>query len=213
MGGAEETSHSLCAVGGGMTAQRTLLAIATLLAALGAVCLIAVPLGRAGAVPAADLELLVGAAPRARLRPALVASLPFGSETFPIGVSERGPPRVEPLRVEGANDENADVSEADGPQLKVGVKALRALRVVPGQKLVGGTETYPYWERENTGDPEAFADDYIDECIRNLYPAPGHSVSEAKPSGCPGAWDSRVWSPIRDTYDEDHPELNVWPPP
>ena len=53
--GAEETSHSLCAVGGGMTAQRTLLALATLLAALGAVCLIAVPLGRAGDVPASDL--------------------------------------------------------------------------------------------------------------------------------------------------------------
>jgi len=195
--------------------QRTLLALAALLAALGAVCLIAVPLGRAGAVPAVDLELLVGAAPRARLRPVPVfrsaASLPFGSDTFPMGVSERWPPRVEPLRVEDANEENADASKADGRQLKMGVR--RAFRVVSGQQLVGGTETYPYWERENTGDPEAFADDYIDECIRNLYPAPGHSVSEAKPSGCPGAWDSRVWSPIRDTYDEDHPELNVWPPP
>jgi len=30
--------------------------------------------------------------------------------------------------------------------------------------------------------------DYIDLCIRNLYPE----------VGCPGAWDSRVWSPIRE---------------
>lgn len=142
-----------------LTAQRSLLALAALLAFVGAVCLITVSLGRAGALPASDLELVVGSVHRPN----------------------------------------------------VGLR--RAFRVVPGQQLVGGTETYPYWERENTGDPEAFADDYIDECIRNLYPEPGHLVSEAKPSGCPGAWDSRVWSPIRDTYDEDHPELNVWPPP
>mmetsp|Transcript_23436 Transcript_23436/g.37761 ORF Transcript_23436/g.37761 Transcript_23436/m.37761 type:complete len:128 (+) Transcript_23436:2-385(+) len=75
------------------------------------------------------------------------------------------------------------------------------MRVLPGHQLYG-TETYPYWERENTGDPEAFADDYIDLCIRNLYPE----------VGCPGAWDSRVWSPIRDTYDDSHPELDTWPP-
>ena len=31
------------------------------------------------------------------------------------------------------------------------------MMVLPGQQLYG-TETYPYWERENTGDPEAFAD-------------------------------------------------------
>jgi len=31
------------------------------------------------------------------------------------------------------------------------------MRVLPGHQLYG-TETYPYWERENTGDPEAFAD-------------------------------------------------------
>jgi len=79
---------------------------------------------------------------------------------------------------------------------------MRRMRVLPGQQLYG-TETYPYWERENTGDPEAFADDYIDLCIRNLYPE----------VGCPGAWDSKVWNPIRDTYDDSHPELDVWPPP
>ncbi len=128
--------------------QRTL-ALAAVLAALGAACLVAVPLGRAGAaVPTADLELGAAAPRAARLRRA-------------------------------------------------------AIHVVPGQQLVGGTETYPYWEREYTGDPEAFADDYIDLCIRNLYPE----------VGCPGKWDSLVWNPIRDTYDEDHPELDAWPPP
>ena len=83
-----------------------------------------------------------------------------------------------------------------------GTRMTPVVRVAPGQVLVGGTETYPYWERENTGDPEAFADDYIDLCIRKLYPE----------VGCPGGWDSRSWSPIRDTYDEDHPELDIWPP-
>ena len=83
-----------------------------------------------------------------------------------------------------------------------GTRMTQGVRVAPGQVLVGGTETYPYWERENTGDPEAFANDYIDLCIRKLYPE----------VGCPGGWDSRSWSPIRDTYDEDHPELDIWPP-
>jgi hypothetical protein len=133
--------------------QRTL-ALAALLAALGAACLVAVPLGRAGAAaPTADLELVAAAPRAARLRAARLRRAP--------------------------------------------------IRVVPGQQLVGGTETYPYWEREYTGDPEAFADDYIDLCIRNLYPE----------VGCPGKWDSKVWNPIRDTYDEDHPELDAWPPP
>lgn len=38
-------------------------------------------------------------------------------------------------------------------------------------------DTFPYWERENTGDPELFAQEYIDYCINNLYPD----------VGCPGA--------------------------
>ena len=37
-------------------------------------------------------------------------------------------------------------------------------------------DTFPYWERENTGDPELFAQEYIDYCINNLYPD----------VGCPG---------------------------
>ena len=38
-------------------------------------------------------------------------------------------------------------------------------------------DTFPYWERENTGDPELFAQEYIDYCINKLYPD----------VGCPGA--------------------------
>lgn len=129
-----------------------MLALAALLAALGTVCLVAVPLMRQAAEPAATLEIAVAEAPALR---------------------------------------------AGRPPARRGV-----IRVLPGQELVGGTETYPYWERENTGDPEGFADDYIDFCIRKLYPE----------VGCPGAWDSPAWNPIRDTYDEDHPELNIWPP-
>jgi len=126
-----------------------MLALAALLAALGTVCLVAVPLMRQEAAPVATLEI------------------------------------------------------AEAPGVLVGRPRSRGLiRVLPGQELVGGTETYPYWERENTGDPEGFADDYIDFCIRKLYPE----------VGCPGAWDSPAWNPIRDTYDEDHPELNAWPP-
>ena len=45
------------------------------------------------------------------------------------------------------------------------VDMRRLIRLAPGQELVGGTETYPYWERENTGDPEAFADV---SCCRDL---------------------------------------------
>jgi hypothetical protein len=37
-------------------------------------------------------------------------------------------------------------------------------------------DTFPYWERENTGDPELFAKEYIDYCVNNLYPD----------VGCPG---------------------------
>ena len=39
-------------------------------------------------------------------------------------------------------------------------------------------DTFPYWERENTGDPELFAQEYIDYCINNLYPD----------VGCPGVY-------------------------
>lgn len=40
------------------------------------------------------------------------------------------------------------------------------LAVVPGQSLIYDADFLPYWERENTGNPEAFADEYIDLCIR-----------------------------------------------
>ena len=33
-----------------------------------------------------------------------------------------------------------------------------------------------------------YLQDYIDLCIRKLYPE----------VGCPGAWDSKVWNPIRE---------------
>lgn len=39
-------------------------------------------------------------------------------------------------------------------------------------------DTFPYWERENTGDPELFAQEYIDYCINKLYPD----------VGCPGTY-------------------------
>eukprot|EP00960_Hanusia_phi_P042890 755755-Hanusia_phi.AAC.1 len=55
-------------------------------------------------------------------------------------------------------------------------------------QILWGTETYPYWEREHTGDPEMFAQEYIDLCIRKLYPE----------VGCPGSWDSPYWSPIHE---------------
>ena len=117
-----------------MAASR-LLTLAGLLAALGAVCLVAVPLMRETAT---NVEMQV---------------------------------------------------EVETAPLRTGRLPRRGIiRVLPGQQLVGGTETYPYWERENTGDPEAFADDYIDFCIRKLYPE----------VGCPGAWDSKAWNPIRE---------------
>ena len=123
-----------------MDTSRRLAMLSSLLAALGAVCLVAVPLMRqaAAAAPSVALQLEVAAAAPARAA---------------VRLPRRG-----------------------------------MIRLLPGQQLVGGTETYPYWEREYTGDPEAFADDYIDFCIRKLYPE----------VGCPGAWDSKAWNPIRE---------------
>jgi hypothetical protein len=46
---------------------------------------------------------------------------------------------------------------------------MHGVRVLPGQILVGGTETYPYWERENTGDPEAFADVSLPICLPRAH--------------------------------------------
>jgi len=43
-------------------------------------------------------------------------------------------------------------------RIRASAMRQRMIHIVPGQRLVGGTETYPYWEREYTGDPEAFAD-------------------------------------------------------
>jgi hypothetical protein len=46
------------------------------------------------------------------------------------------------------------------------------------------------------------ADEYIANCIQKLNPS----------VGCEGAWDSPVWGTPRDTYDDGHPELDIWPP-
>jgi hypothetical protein len=45
-----------------------------------------------------------------------------------------------------------------GARIRASAMRQRMIHIVPGQRLAGGTETYPYWEREYTGDPEAFAD-------------------------------------------------------
>ena len=84
--------------------------LAVLLAVLGTLCLVSVPLGRHwhSAAPVADLELIAAVPRAARIRAAGM---------------RRG-----------------------------------MMHILPGQQLVGGTETYPYWEREYTGDPEGFAD-------------------------------------------------------
>ncbi|EKX48012.1 hypothetical protein GUITHDRAFT_162508 [Guillardia theta CCMP2712] len=92
------------------------------------------------------------------------------------------------------NKRTADLELVRVPRRRMAMRAR-------GQML-WGTETYPYWEREHTGDPEMFAEEYIDLCIRKLYPE----------VGCPGSWDSSYWSPIHDEYDNDHPELDIWPP-
>ena len=49
----------------------------------------------------------------------LAASLPFGSDTFPLGVNERWPPRVEPRQAADTSAAAEDGAEVDGPPLKM----------------------------------------------------------------------------------------------
>jgi hypothetical protein len=51
------------------------------------------------------------------------------------------------------------------------------------QMLIYDADFIPYWERENTGDPELFAQEYIDLCINKLYPD----------VPCPGK--TSIWQP------------------
>ena len=61
-----------------------------------------------------------------------------------------------------------------------GIHELITVKRVPNRFIsldsYAAGDTFPYWERENTGDPELFAQEYIDYCINNLYPD----------VGCPG---------------------------
>jgi len=88
----------------------------------------------------------------------------------------------------------------ESEQLVPGARGALLLRTVRGrvtQSMLYGDEFFPFWERENTGDPESFANAYVDLCIRKLGP-------------CPGVWDSPAFSgEMRDTYDEDHPYLGL----
>ena len=56
------------------------------------------------------------------------------------------------------------------------INRLRAAHRFTSLDSYPAGDTFPYWERENTGDPELFAQEYIDYCINNLYPD----------VGCPG---------------------------